>query len=141
MSNYTAYNADINIINSELTVDKNRNLTSFDALCECNGNQLVLTYVADSGNTPEDWCFAVLDNMYNKALQYLSDALTNEENVFVNAFRYKDSPTAYDIYYGCEDQFETPADAARWVLAHGGIENIGHYYTETRDGEKTAIEF
>lgn len=141
MSDYTAFNADINIRNSELTVDKNRNLTSFDAICECNGNQLILTYIADSDNVPEDWCFDILNNIYDKALEYLADVLTNEENVFVNAFRYKDNPTAYDIYYGCEDQFETPGAAARWIIAHGGIVNNGHYYTETRDGEKTPVEF
>lgn len=141
MNNYNAYNANIKIINSEITVDKNNDTTYFDALCECNGNQLMVNYIEDSSKTPNDFVFAVLDNVYTHALEYLSNALTNEEDVFVNAFRYKDSPTAYDIYYGCEDQFETPADAARWVLAHGGIKNNGHYYTETRDGEKTAIEF
>lgn len=141
MNNYNAYNANIKIINSEITVDKNNDTTYFDALCECNGNQLMVNYIEDSSKTPNDFVFAVLDNVYTHALEYLSNVLLDNENVFVNMFRCKDHPTAYDIYYGCEDQFETPADAARWVLAHGGIKNNGHYYTETRDDKKTAIEF
>ena len=141
MNNYNAYNANIKIINSEITVDKNNDTTYFDALCECNGNQLMVNYIEDSGKTPNDFVFAVLDNIYTHALEYLSNVLLDNENVFVNMFRCKDHPTAYDIYYDCTDSFETPADAARWIMKHGGIVNNGHYYTETRDGGKTAIEF
>ena len=141
MSDYTIYDADINVINAGLTVNKNNNTTCYDAICDCNGNQIMLTDIVESDNTPVDWGFDVLNHVHSTALEYLSKVLLGNENVLVNVFRYKDNPTAYDIFYGCDAKFETPCEAAQWLIAHGGVVNNGHYYTETRDGKKTAIEF
>lgn len=141
MSDYIAYSAEINIVNSEVTVNKNNNTTIYEAIGECNGNQMLLMYIVDSSATPEDWAFDVLNNMYRMALEYLSTALLKNENVFVNLFRYKNAQTTYDIYYDCDTMFNSPSDAAMWIMVHGGVKNIGAYYTETRDGKTKAIEF
>lgn len=141
MSDYNAYNADIDIINSEITVNKNNNTICYNAICVCNGNQMMLTDLVDSTDLPEDWGYDVLNHIHKEALEYLAGVLCSEENIFVDICKCKNYPTIYNIFYDCEDKFADSHEAARWIMTHGGVETNEYYYTETRDGVKTAIEF
>lgn len=137
---YEIEGAEISVVSGEFTENKIKGQKYYHAICECNGNTILITKnITDS--MEYDIVNDVLSNIYDIPQKHLANVLKNENNLVVMICRHKDEPSFYTIYYGCNETFENMFDAFKWAHFHNDYADDKHMYTEVHDGHQTAIKF
>lgn len=137
---YEIEGVEISVVSGEFTENKIKGQKYYHAICECNGNTILITKnITDS--MEYDIVNDVLSNIYDIPQKHLANVLKNENNLVVMICRHKDEPSFYTIYYGCNEAFENMFDAFKWAHFHNDYADDKHMYTEVHDGHQTAIKF
>lgn len=137
---YEIEGAEIKVVSGEFTENKIKGQKYYHAVCECNGNTILITKnITDS--MEYDIVDDVLSNIYDIPQMHLANVLQNESNLVVMIGRHKDEHSFYTIYYGCNETFENMIDAYKWAYFHNDYADDKHMYTEVHDGHQTAIKF
>lgn len=138
---YEVEGAKIKVVSGEFTENKIKGQKYYHAVCECNGNTIMITKnITDS--MEYDIVDNVLSNIYSIPRMYLANVLQNESNLVIMIGRHKDEQSFYTIYYGCNEIFENMIDAYKWTHFHNDYaDDDKHMYTEVHDGHQTAIKF
>lgn len=137
---YEIEGAEISVVSGEFTENKIKGQKYYHAICECNGNTILITKnITDA--MEYDIVNDVLSNIYDIPQKHLANVLKNENNLVVMICRHKDESSFYTIYYGCNETFENMFDAFKWAHFHNDYADDKHMYTEVHDGHQTAIKF
>ena len=137
---YEIEGAEIKVVSGEFTENKIKGQKYYHAVCECNGNTILIKKNI-TGSMEYDIVDDALSNIYDIPQMHLANVLQNENNLVVMICRHKDEPSFYTIYYGCNETFKNMIDAYKWAHFHNDYADDKHMYTEVHDGHQTAIKF
>lgn len=110
----------------------------FVAIGYCDTHTILFHRMFDN-NQIEDFIDSIITGLPDIAEDYLDEVLSENDNVLVHWSKYKDAPSAYDIYYDFTGDNDSIEEILNWMQLNSDFAATNYRYTEIKDGKQTVI--
>ena len=104
------------------------------------GNRLLLQHIRTDGEIV-GFVETLFNNMPNFAFDYLMSVLDEHQKIIVRAtyMTVEDSPTSFEIYYGCDCESDQIDDILAWMINNNDWAAENYRYTEVVNGHQKCV--
>lgn len=103
-----------------------------------NTNRVLFHYV-DTVKEPVDFVQSVISNIPDFAMDYLINALSENDDMLVRLIFIPGAPTGFEIYYNCYCEENDINSLVAWMSAHNDFAATEYRYTEVINGHQKCV--
>lgn len=131
---------DVELLNGEYVRYVDDDTQSAEYLCVgLYGNNRILFQYIDTTNESVDFVERVVENIPEFALDYLINALTNNDNILVRLTFMPVLPTGFEIYYNYDCESNEVGDIIKWISENNDFAATEFRYTEIINGHQKCV--